>query len=122
MKKYRTRFITCFLSVFLLLCTAIMMGGCTKKASDFSEEEHIARITERMKENVLHWDNPEAYQDFQVYPIYDKDETLKYFLVEFNPQGFIFGYIRDEPSLLARAVIVNKSMYVLSTKLLILEI
>ena len=116
MKRTITKFITCFLSAVLLLCTAMMMSGCTKKASDFTEEEHIARITERIKESNRTWSYPkgETYDDFQVYPIYDKDETLKYFLVEFNPHGFVFILLTNErPSFLAHLGACT-SMYRLS--------
>ena len=118
-RKRRTSIISYFLSIIFLLCILLNTSGCTKKVQEFSEEEHIARISERIKERDTNWGYPEGetYEDFEVYPLYNQNDELKYFLVEFEPYGFVFVYIQNEPPILTSFLYANKSMYVLSADL-----
>ena len=99
-----------------LFCTMVCCVGCSKKVDDFSVEEHIQRITERIETGKSYWWYPteETYEDFEVYPLYDKNEELKYFLVEFEPYGFVFISVQDEPLIFTSFLCAHQSMYVLS--------
>ena len=65
--------------------------GCTVKSRKYSEEQHINRITKRIEKKF----GEQAYRDgtydsFMVYPLYNENDELFYFLVEFEPYGFVF--------------------------------
>lgn len=92
------RIIALVLSVISLFCLTITFTGCNKEADDFTEAEHIQRITERIEKTDLTWGFPEGEEreSFVVYPLYEKNEELKYAIVEFEPYGFLFIKIRDE--------------------------
>lgn len=110
------RILTNLLAILLLFCTGITFTGCNKNIDDFTVEEHIQRITERMKARDLTEEYPFGftYEDFEVYPLYNENEELNYFLIEFEPYGFMFVYVREiKPSL--AMIIWNDSMYSLSS-------
>ena len=96
MKKLK-KLLTIGLAIMLTFCVSVSFVGCKNSPDDFTVEEHIGRISERVKASNREWGYPngEVYQDFAVYPLYNKNEELTCFLVEFNPYGFVFIRIRD---------------------------
>lgn len=91
------------------------LGGCAEKASKYTEEEHIQRVKERIQKRFidtdLRWINREQPTDFEVYPLYNENDELSYFLVEFEPYGFIFVLLRDEQSKASAFFGASASMY-----------
>ena len=87
-------------------------------ASKYTEEEHIERITERIEKHYIDNSNY-SFSSFEVYPIYNSNDVLKYALVEFQPFGFVYVFIRNEEfhnSEKSKLEIpVSSSMYMLST-------
>ena len=90
------------------------------KASSYTTEEHIQRITSRLDRydtiGGYSGNSPDDYyEDFDVYPLYDANDTIKWFLVEYQPQGFMFVSLHDEhplhESLLDKWIGVFSSMY-----------
>ena len=71
-----------------ILCTI----GCT--SSFYSEEQHIQRIRVRAEERFLGEDS--EYTGLEVYPIYNEYDELKYALIEFEPQGFVYVSIGEK--------------------------
>lgn len=102
MKIICKRFSKIFVALVMFF-SALVFGGCS--ASSFSEEQHLQRIKERAEKRFLGEDS--EYTGLEVYPIYNEYDKLKYALIEFEPQGFIYVYIND------RAYPWN-SMYALS--------
>ena len=96
MKKIK-RFLTIGLAVFLTLCVSISFVGCKNDPNDFTVEEHIQRISERIEKRDFTSQYPYGltYEDFEVYPIYDENEKINYYLIEFEPCGFMFVAIRN---------------------------
>ena len=113
------KLVSSILTFLFLFCIGINFASCSKNIDDFSEEEHIQRITERIEKANANWGYPEGenYQDFEVYPLYNKNEKLKYCLVEFEPYGFVFISIKDEPPIFTAFLYANRSMYVLGADL-----
>ena len=72
-------------------------SGCADRADSFTLEEHIQRISERIKVSEADWGYPEgeSYENFTVYPLYNENEEFTRFLVEFEPYGFVFVRVRD---------------------------
>ena len=87
-----------------LLMAAGVFTGCS--SSMYSEEQHIRRIRERAEERYLGEES--AYTSLEVYPIYNEYDELKYALIEFEPQGFLYVAIGDRSY-------PWKGMYTLST-------
>ncbi|HJA02596.1 MAG TPA: hypothetical protein H9797_04360 [Candidatus Gallimonas gallistercoris] len=80
------------LSFALLLGMLLSLSSC--RASSYTEEEHIARVTERAKERFL--GEGSEYTGLEVYPVYNEYDELKYMLIEFQSQGFLYVLIDRE--------------------------
>jgi len=101
-----------YLSLFLSLVLLISFSGCGLKASDYTEEEHVQRVTERVEKKYKDSDlwNGRRYDDYTVYPLYSEDEVLTHFLVEFEPYGFVIVLLLKEESI-SPSCILSVSMY-----------
>ena len=84
-----------FLAVFLLIFS---FGGCSRKASCYTEEEHIQRITERIEKKMKEGESQfiKGCDGYKVYPLYNEAEQMLYALVEVEPYGFLCVFIDDE--------------------------
>ena len=80
------------LSFALLLGMLLSLSSC--RASSYTEEEHIARVTECAKERFL--GEGSEYTGLEVFPVYNEYDELKYMLIEFQPQGFLYVLIDRE--------------------------
>ncbi len=81
--------------VGLLSFVTMASTGCAaERASYFTEEEHLATVTERIEKKYMTEDG--KFTSFAVYPLYNEKDKLQYFLVEFEPQGFVYVKIRDK--------------------------
>ena len=89
MKKF-TRIGACLVAS-LLLIAAVLCVGCSSDM--YSEEKHMQRIRERAERRFLGEDS--EYTGLEVYPIYNEYDELKYALIEFEPQGFVYVYISE---------------------------
>lgn len=85
-----TRVCVCLVSI-LLLMAAGLCSGCSSNM--YSEEQHIQRINERAEKRFLGEES--KYTGLEVYPIYNEYDTLKYALIEFEPQGFLYVSISN---------------------------
>lgn len=90
----------------------LALSGCNEKSSKYTETEHIQRVTERIEERFM--TEKFEYTDFEVYPLYNENDELKYFLVEFEPYGFVYVLLRDESPFYISMFGGQKSMYKLS--------
>lgn len=72
--------------------TMLSFVGCTRYPEDYTLEEHIKNITKKVQKRYIDSGRYE-FDSFEVYPIYDQDDKLSYFLVEFEPQGFLFIHL-----------------------------
>lgn len=80
------------LSFALLLGMLLSLSSC--RASSYTEEEHVARVTERAKERFL--GEGSEYTGLEVFPVYNEYDELRYMLIEFQPQGFLYVLIDRE--------------------------
>ncbi len=73
----------------LLLANCVMFAGCKSNNPDnYTVEQHIERITERLEKNIERYDY--EYDSFKLYPLYNEEEKVEHFLAEFEPYGFCF--------------------------------
>ena len=79
----------------MLFSSLFMFAGCTHKAKYYTVEEHTQRVRERMEKRM---EDPyyESFTGFEVYPLYDVNDKLGFFLIELEPYGFLFVIVSDE--------------------------
>lgn len=129
-KKLDNRIVIIGIAMIILIYSLVLVVS-TQKASEYTEAEHMQRVTERIKakyidgdEKLRPYDKPTddgvIYPnvkaiDFTIYPLYDENDILKYFLVEFQPFGFLYVLIRDEQPKAFSWLGGSTSMYMLSS-------
>lgn len=77
----------------ILTFAASLCTGCGISSDVYTEEQHIQRITERAEARFL--GEGSEYTGLEVYPVYNEYDELKYALIEFEPQGFLYVAIGD---------------------------
>ena len=112
------KLISIILCVLLVFSVLVIINNSNKKVEDFTVEQHIQRVTERKKKSILNEENynEEKYNSLVAYPLYDNNDKLKYFLIEYeNYGGFSFVFLQDEPPVLEGLLLWllhgNTSMY-----------
>lgn len=83
------------------------LTGCGQKASKYTEAEHIQRIAERVEQRF------QDEKEFDIYPLFDRDDKLTHFVVEFESGRFEFIMLFDTPAFSCTGS--PKSMYRLGT-------
>lgn len=99
------------IAILLLFFTA-SLASCSEKPSKYSEEEHVNRITKRIEKRFINGST--ELTGFQVFPLYDEADEIKYFLVEFEPYGFLYVRINEKYSTVGSWFGGVGSMYTLS--------
>ncbi len=85
------KFIAVLMLISILVAMLTSLCACTKYPEDYTLEEHIDNITKRVQKKYMDDDN--NYTSFTVYPLYDENDKLTHFLVEFEPYGFLFIHL-----------------------------
>ena len=88
LKKFKMNFVMAMIMVVCLFC------GCGKRANDFSEQEHLRRISALVEERYMA-ENSE-YTGYTIFPLYNEKEELSHFLVEFEPYGFVYIKVQEK--------------------------
>ena len=109
-KKRTTIIVTVLLVIALIggIIGGVFYWAYSWTATNYSEEEHIERISNLVQENYIGGDSKYAmvhgliqprshnaertvYTDFKVYPLYDENEEFTYFcIVEFEPSAYLY--------------------------------
>ncbi|MCL2234753.1 MAG: hypothetical protein FWC02_03645 [Firmicutes bacterium] len=76
---------------FTMLGTVFVATGCGYE--NLSNEEHIKRISERVEARFFGEGSEYPYTDFTVTILYSLAEEPRFFMVEFEPNGFFYGTI-----------------------------
>ncbi len=92
-KAKKKRIIKLSVIGFVIVALGVLFFGA-EKASWYSEEQHTQRVTKRIEKNYM----TEKYDftSFEVYPLYDIDDKLVCFLVEFEPNDYLYVQVREE--------------------------
>lgn len=79
----------------LFIIGVLMLGifGCSENPSKYTIEEHIQRISSKIQ--TKSFSNFE-FTNFEVFPLYDQNENVILYLVEFTPVSFMFVTINDD--------------------------
>ncbi len=91
----------CYIPLLVVITTIIVLFfvaayGHGAMASDFTEEEHIARISQLVEKRYFNEESRYEYTDYTVYPLYDQNDKLTHFLVEFEPYGFVYIFLNEK--------------------------
>ena len=82
------------LTVSAILVVVLVMLVLSSYAWFYTEKQHIHRIRERAERRFLGEDS--EYTGLEVYPIYNEYDEMRFVLIEFEPQGFIYVHIKDK--------------------------
>lgn len=90
-------------SIVLLacLCVGVGVGAASCNPNFYSAEQHIVRISERVRERFI---DTGQYASYAVYPLYDENDEVSYYIVELDNTGYL--YIQPQES------VANKGMYI----------
>ena len=130
MEKNKTKIkrIISIIIVFILIGGILALIFSNRKASDFTEAEHLERVRQRIQKRFIDGDETIPWYTTQnadevpiyknatgveVYPLYDVNDQFKYILIEYQPCGYTYVQIRDEWYQLTPFAI---SMYLFSRK------
>ena len=96
LRFFKRHKILAILLIIVLLWGIVFMCEY-RRSSWYSEEQHAKRIAKRLEkdENKLNYKDGSSYESFNVYSLYDENNKLEYFLVEYEPYGFDFLEMRD---------------------------
>lgn len=121
---FMTRFSKPKKSIILMLALIMTLSllmltlfGCTKlDPNDYTVDEHIQMIREKVEDKFISEDG--LYTSISgIYPIYNLDDELTHFLVEFEPYGFMFIKLRsDSITPISRLLKRQSTMYVMETE------
>ena len=86
-KKKKTVIIAASVVLLACLCVGIGVGAASCNPNFYSTEQHIARISARVQERFI---NTGAHESFTVSPLYNQNDEVNQFLVEFNDDGYLY--------------------------------
>jgi len=100
MSKSGKRFIAVLLILLTIFCATF--AGCSESPDKYTVEEHIERISERIEERYFGEDT--KFTGYAVYPLYNAEDKVEYFLVEFEPSGFAVVLLNNNRNIFRRAM------------------
>ena len=97
MKKTKSKKKIIVLCVVLAVVIALLavLGVRIIKGSSwaYTEEQHLQRISKLVEKRYMC--EKSEYTSYEVFPLYDQNEKMKYCIVEFEPYGFVWVKIND---------------------------
>ena len=95
LKKWKTKIVPILLAVTLAFPITLFAGCANEKISDYTVEEHIEKVSEKVEARYFADDGKYEYTDYEVYPLYDENDILKYFVVDFEPCGYVYIWVQE---------------------------
>ena len=111
MNKIKIKSIVALVLLFSL-CMCFVWGHA-RQASDYTTEQHIQRMYERIEKRFMAEDNGKP-TGFEIKPLYNENGMLNIFLVEFEPYGYLYVLVGDELNKVFGWLGFRTSMYRLS--------
>ena len=112
--KYK-KTVLLFMLILIITMSLGTFSGCSEKADKYTEEEHIQRVKERIEERFINKEyGGVTLTSCSVYPLYDENDKLRYFVVDFEPCGFVYVLLRNEQLKAFSFLGASTSMYKLS--------
>ena len=92
MKKRMRLILSWIMAVSVLFGIGYCFTGCINtvidEASNYTEEEHLQRVSDLVEKRYMQ--EGSEYTSYEVYPVYDEYEELSYFIVDFEPEGYVY--------------------------------
>ena len=98
------RFLTVIMAIGMAFAVLLCGSGCT--AESYTEAQHIKRVTKLAEKRYLTEDSP--YTSLQVFPLYTENDELGYFVIEFEPYGYVYIKLNERDE---RFIVWGVSMY-----------
>ena len=93
-KSKKKTIILCVVLAVVIALLAILGVRIIKNSSwAYTEEQHLQRINELVEKRYM--GEKSEYTSYEVFPLYDQNEKMKYCIVEFEPYGFVWVKIND---------------------------
>lgn len=74
-----------YIAAIVVIGIALLVGSAF--SGFYTTEQHIERISERVQERFI---DTGAHESFKLYPLYNQDDKLTHFLVEFPEDGYLY--------------------------------
>ncbi|MEE0842658.1 MAG: hypothetical protein U0M04_07175 [Christensenellales bacterium] len=105
MSNKRAIKITVLIVAFACVAVALAIGFASCNPDFYSTEQHMGRISKRVQERFI---DTGQYQSYSVYPLYDENDEVSHFLVEFEPSWHMVVEPQDAlPLLFKRMYVCN---------------
>lgn len=96
-KVVRNLTIVAAVCAIVFLIVYLVYESKFEKSSDYTETQHIQRVTDLANKRYLNDDTD--YTELQVYPLYDENDKLTSFLIELKPVGFMYVFLNHNSKL-----------------------
>ena len=105
----------------ILFFNITILCGCESyNPNSYSVEQHIDRISLRIEKEFCQPNGKfynANYNEFQVYPLYDQNGEVNYYIAEFGKDFFYIIKVQKQQSIILSLFGVSTSMYVLSNNI-----
>jgi len=99
------------LVVAVLVSSFLIIEHVDIDADKYTDEQHLQRVTKLAEKRYLSPDSPYGYTDMKIYPVYDENEQLRYFLIDFEPNGYVYILINKKSGNVVSQFLGSRSMY-----------
>ena len=109
MKRFIILSVTILIVFGLFSCKNIHRYGCASR-DRYTDEEHYERVRKKVIERYI---ESGLFDSCEIYPIYDFQDRLSYFLLEFAPSAYGYVMICESDT----SCIYGAEMYIIDRKL-----
>lgn len=92
-KRIIVAFCVVLIIAFIVLLTLGLVFEKRSHPEYYTLEEHEQRIAQRVEERFM---STGEYTSYSISPIYDENDKLTHFVVDFEPTGYIYVMLRQE--------------------------
>lgn len=93
-KSKKKKIVLCVVLAVVIALLAILGVRIIKGSSwAYTEGQHLQRISKLVEKRYM--GEKSEYTSYEVFPLYDQNEKMKYCIVEFEPYGFVWVKIND---------------------------
>ncbi len=93
-KSKKKKIVLCVVLAVVIALLAVLGVRIIKGSSwAYTEEQHLQRISKLVEKRYM--GEKSEYTSYEVFPLYDQNEKMKYCIVEFEPYGFVWVKIND---------------------------
>ena len=76
------------LIVAFVIFVAFDLNKCISYWELYNEQEHFERVAKRVEKRYMQ-NEDSKFTSYEIYPLYDENDEISFFMVEFEPYGFV---------------------------------